>query len=143
VQASHYDEQQYRAFPAGQSYASNIYSPIAQPEQGYTIPAFKPRLSDTTLNGVAIADTMSVLDERVALTLGVRRQQIIAHNFSTTTGLQTSAYDESATTPMAGLVVRPIDHVSLYANFIEGLSRGDTAPATAVNAGEVLALLRG
>lgn len=142
VQASHYDEQQYRAFPSGQSYASNIYNPIAQPEQGYTIPSFKPRLSDTTLNGVAIADTMSVLDERIALTLGVRRQRIIAHNFSTTTGLQTSAYDESATTPMAGLVVRPLEHVSLYANFIEGLSRGDTAPTTATNAGEVLAPYR-
>ena len=139
VQASHYDEQQYRAFPAGRSYLSNIYSPIAQPEQSYTIPSFKPRLSDTTLNGLAIADTLSMLDERVALTLGVRRQQIIAHNFAPATGLQTAAYDQTATTPMAGLVVRPIDHVSLYANFIEGLSRGDTAPLTALNAGEVLA----
>lgn len=142
VQTSHYQEQQYRAFPAGQSYLSNIYNPIAQPEQTFTIPSIKPRLSDTTLNGVAIADTLSVLNERVLLTVGVRHQQVIAHNFSPVTTLQTTSYDEGATTPMAGLVVRPLDHVSLYANFIEGLSRGDVAPVTALNAGEALAPYR-
>ncbi|KPF89366.1 energy transducer TonB [Rhodopseudomonas sp. AAP120] len=142
LQASHYQDEQYRALPAGKAYLSNIYTPVLQPEQSYTIPSFKPRLSDTTLNGVALADTMSVLNDRVMLTLGVRQQQVIAHNFSTTTGAQTSSYDKSATTPMAGIVVRPIEHLSLYANFIEGLSRGDTAPLTARNSGEVLAPYR-
>uniref|UniRef100_E6VE94 TonB-dependent siderophore receptor n=1 Tax=Rhodopseudomonas palustris (strain DX-1) TaxID=652103 RepID=E6VE94_RHOPX len=142
VQGSHYQDEQYRAFPSGQSYLSNLYTPMVQPEQTYTVPAFKPRLSDTRLNGFAIADTMSVLDERVMLTLGVRRQQVIAHNYSTTTGAPTTSYDQSATTPMAGLVIRPIEHLSVYANYIEGLSRGDVAPIGASNVGEVLAPYR-
>jgi len=41
------------------------------------------------------------------------------------------------TTPLAGLVVKPWSNVSLYANYIEGLSKGDVAPATASNAGQV------
>ncbi|WP_163068158.1 TonB-dependent receptor domain-containing protein, partial [Acinetobacter baumannii] len=36
-------------------------------------------------------------------------------------------------------VVRPWENVSLYGNYIEGLSRGDIAPVTATNAGEILA----
>ncbi|WP_244431977.1 TonB-dependent siderophore receptor [Rhodopseudomonas sp. B29] len=142
VQGSHYRDDQYRAFPAGKTYTSNLYAPILQPQQTYTVPGFKPRLSDTTLNGGALADTMSVLNDRLSLTLGVRRQQVLAHNYSTVTGALTTSYDQWATTPMAGLVVKPIDHLTLYANYIEGLSRGDVAPVTARNSGEVLAPYR-
>ncbi|MFT4100236.1 MAG: TonB-dependent receptor [Burkholderiaceae bacterium] len=46
---------------------------------------------------------------------------------------------QSATTPMLGIVVKPWDRVSLHANRIEGLRKGDTAPTSAVNAGEVFA----
>jgi iron complex outermembrane receptor protein len=43
-------------------------------------------------------------------------------------------------TPLAGVVVKPWqNNVSLYANYIEGLSKGDIAPATATNAGEMFA----
>jgi iron complex outermembrane receptor protein len=81
---------------------------------------------------------MSVLDERVLLTLGVRRQGIEANNYLSNVGTLTSSYDKTATTPVVGLVVRPRDNVSLYANYIEGLSRGDVAPQNASNFGEVL-----
>nr|UKE85301.1 TonB-dependent receptor [Pectobacterium sp. PL152] len=40
---------------------------------------------------------------------------------------------------MVGVVVKPWQHVSLYANYIEGLSKGDIAPANASNPGQVLA----
>ena len=40
-------------------------------------------------------------------------------------------YDKRATTPMLGLVLKPRPGLSLYANLIEGLSRGDVIPATA------------
>ncbi|NNG64825.1 TonB-dependent receptor, partial [Pseudomonas fragi] len=48
-------------------------------------------------------------------------------------------YDEEATTPAAALLVKLSEHVSLYANYIEGLSQGATAPMTAANAGDVFA----
>src|SRR3546814_12616531 len=41
------------------------------------------------------------------------------------------------TTPVIGLVIRPSEHVSLYANRIEGLVQGPVAPAGTINAGDV------
>ncbi|TIU10703.1 MAG: TonB-dependent receptor, partial [Mesorhizobium sp.] len=54
----------------------------------------------------------------------------------------TSSSDQGAFTPLVGLVVKPWENVSLYANYVEGLSIGDTAPGTAINAGETLAPYR-
>ena len=59
------------------------------------------------------------------------------HNIKT--GDRTSRYDESATTPAAAILVKVTDRVSVYANYIEGLSQGATAPMTAANAGDVFA----
>ena len=41
--------------------------------------------------------------------------------------------------PMFSLLVKPLDELSLYANYIQGLSQGDTPPSTAANAGQALA----
>ena len=85
---------------------------------------------------------MSAFDDRVMLTLGVRRQSVATNNYAPGTDILTSAYDESATTPVVGLVLRPLDYLSVYANYVEGLSRGDVAPTTASNAGETFAPYR-
>ena len=82
---------------------------------------------------------MSFAEDRVQLTLGVRRQQVISDTYNIKTGDRTSRYDESATTPAAAILVKVTDRVSVYANYIEGLSQGATAPMTAANAGDVFA----
>ncbi|WP_157632498.1 TonB-dependent receptor domain-containing protein, partial [Bacillus cereus] len=46
-------------------------------------------------------------------------------------------YDASANTPAGALLFKASDRLSLYANYIEGLSQGSTAPVSAANAGEV------
>lgn len=119
--------------------ASNIYDPVyATPDLSTT-----PDVDDTrkrsvrTLSSTTLADTLSILDERMQLLAGVRFQSVDASNFNTTTGATTSSYDENAMTPMFGLVVKPWHNVSLYANYIEGLQEGSTAPTGTVNAGEV------
>lgn len=137
-QASVYHDALYRRLTNGSLVTSNIYNPTVAPTQFANEISERPRLSDSELTGLSIADTLSVLDERVLLTLGVRRQGIEANNYLSNVGTLTSSYDRSATTPVAGLVIRPRDNVSLYANYIEGLSRGDVAPQTASNFGEVL-----
>lgn len=100
---------------------SNIYNPISSVSYN---PNAKPSLSDTekTFTSLAVADTMSFLDDRALLTLGLRQQRVRTTNL--TNGV---AYDEDAITPAAGLVVKPWGpNVSLYANYIEGLSAGTT-----------------
>lgn len=137
-QASIYHDALYRRLTNGSPVTSNIYNPTVAATQYANEVSERPRLSDSELSGLSIADTLSVLDERVLLTLGVRRQGIEANNYLSNVGSLTSSYDKSATTPVVGLVVRPLEKLSLYANYIEGLSRGDVAPQTASNFGEVL-----
>ncbi len=138
-QGSYYNDQLSRGSVNGTPVLSNIYAPIARPEQIVPAPATVPKLSDTELTGLALADTMSMFQERLQLTVGVRQQNVRSHNFNPTTGAVANTYDQTAVTPMVGLVVKPWSNVSLYANYIEGLSKGDIAPSTANNFGEVLA----
>jgi len=138
-QGSYYADEISRGSVSGTPVLSNIYAPIARPEQLVSAPATVPKLSGTELTGLALADTLSVLQERVQLTVGVRQQNVRSNNYNTATGAVTAAYDQTAYTPMVGVVVKPWSNVSLYANYIEGLSKGDVAPSTASNQGEVLA----
>lgn len=52
-----------------------------------------------------------------------------------------TTYDETAVTPVVGLVVKPVSGVSLFANRIEGMQQGPTAPLdpALVNPGEIFA----
>jgi len=120
---------------ASSSQPSNIYRPASLVWP--VAPGDAPKTSETTLSGFALADTLGFMDDRVLLTLGMRRQNVKARNFDDTTGAETSSYDASAWTPMAGLVVKPTDDLSLYANYIQGLSQGTTVGNTYQNAGEV------
>jgi len=140
AQGSYYDEDTTRYLsPVTTTYRSNIYAPS---RAHYSAPAEsgdRPKLSDSTLKGVSVADTLSALDEKVLLTIGARRQTIRAHNYTSNVGTLSGSYDRSVTTPFIGLVLRPVKWVSFYGNHVEGLSRGDTAPAQASNSGEILA----
>jgi iron complex outermembrane recepter protein len=121
------------------SNSSNLYSPtfLPAPAAFGTFPNI-PKTSDTVLTSFAFADTLSFAGGRTLLTLGARRQTVEVRSFNST-GAVTSSYDESATSPAAGVVFKVRENISLYANYSEGLSRGPTAPARAVNAGEVFA----
>ncbi|MCO7520017.1 MULTISPECIES: TonB-dependent receptor [unclassified Pseudomonas] len=100
----------------GKGYTTNIYHP------GKAIIAADPgssqKTGDNTLSSVAVADTLGFLDERVLLTLGVRAQRVRQK-------MSNPSYDERKLTPALGIVLKPWDApVSLYANYIEGLTQG-------------------
>ena len=84
------------------------------------------RKSETS--SFALADTLSFSGDRILLTLGARHQTIEEEGFDYNTGVQTSSYKKSRVSPMTGLVVKATRQVSLYANYSEGLIKGDTAP---------------
>lgn len=91
----------------------------------------------TRLTSFFASDTLGVLDDKIELTLGLRRQSILFRAYNINTGVRTSRYKESATTPVVGLVVRPTEHFSIYANRIEGLAQGPVAPAGTINVGDI------
>jgi len=82
----------------------------------------------TILSSTAIADTLSLLDDSVLLTVGARHQRIKAFSYDYNNGSENpGAYDSSKTTPVAGIVYKPIRNVSVYANYIEALQQGAVA----------------
>jgi iron complex outermembrane receptor protein len=122
----------------GSLITSNLYNPVyVAPRSAAGLSHDAPLSARRTNRSVGIADTMSILDDRVLLTLGGRWQGIDVTNFSTTTGAVTSRPQNEAITPAMGLVLKPLERLSLYGNYIEGLTPGGTAPTGTVNAGEV------
>jgi iron complex outermembrane receptor protein len=123
-----------------QDWVTNIYDPAWGPSVGTAYshaPLSRTGALRTTSYGVA--DTLSFAQNRVQLTLGLRRQSVVSDTYDAATGARTARYDASATTPAVALLVKATNRLSVYANYIEGLSQGSTAPTTAANAGEVFA----
>ncbi|MGG3815800.1 TonB-dependent receptor plug domain-containing protein, partial [Methylorubrum rhodesianum] len=78
------DGNAYVANSAAQSVPSNIYRPSPLPV--VTGARIDPRrASDTSLTSVAVVDTMSIADDTVLLTAGVRYQMVHQQGYSTTT----------------------------------------------------------
>jgi iron complex outermembrane receptor protein len=114
---------------------SDLEHPIDQPKpdaSGGVFPGgdldhpLKTLTTDTS--SIALADVLSFADGKFMLTLGARDQKIEGETFVYQTGARQSKYDDSKTTPIGGIVFRPSDTLSLFANYIEGLVAGDVAP---------------
>ncbi len=130
-------EQGARVTPLPVTILSNLYNPIQVDQPGTFLNAKTAKSSETTLQGVAFSDTVSAFNDRVTLIAGARYQQIDISNFNILTGAKTITYRESKITPAVGLMVKPWKMVGFYANYIEGLQQGPTAPSTAVNFNQV------
>ncbi|MFT5589841.1 MAG: iron complex outermembrane receptor protein [Bradyrhizobium sp.] len=117
--------------------AGNIYKPVdvaAPAATFFTGGKLDAPLTTrkSILSSYALADTMSFADERVLLTIGARNQTIKDTSYDYGSGARTSRYDQSLVTPMAGLVIKPMKDLSVYANYIEGLQQGPVASGTGV-----------
>jgi iron complex outermembrane receptor protein len=91
----------------------------------------------TLMRSVAVSDTLGFLNDRVLFTIGARHQGLVSNSYDYT-GKQTEAYNDSITTPLFGLVVKPWQNVAFFANHSEALAAGDQAPSTANNFGQLL-----
>lgn len=135
------------AYDFFQPFATNLYTPVQVSPQptafaGGDLDDPFP-IAQRELSSLFVSDTMGLWDERVLLTGGVRYQEISEDRFSYFGGGLDTSYDESRWTPVAGLVVKPAENISLYANYIEALQQGAVAPLDPalglVNPGEALA----
>jgi iron complex outermembrane receptor protein len=128
-------------------WSTNLYRPVdvAAPSPTFFTGGSlaNPLLTHKSILGsVAVADTMALLDDALRVTVGLRHQRIKDYSYDYTTGLQNAGYDESANTPLAGIVYKPMKNLSLYANYAEALQQGPTASGSTVvplNQGQVFA----
>lgn len=120
------------------SFSTNIYHPVFVAAPSTTGFSSRPPKTDTLeLPSLAISDTISLFDDRLAITLGARHQRVKYIEYDTSTGVGSTSYDESAITPVLAIVFKPLNNLSLYGNYIEGLNKGNTASVGTTNAGQV------
>ncbi|MET0856375.1 MAG: TonB-dependent receptor, partial [Telluria sp.] len=126
-------------------FRTNIYDPVdvaAPAADFFTGGSLRAPLvtRKSILSSYALADTLSFAGDRVLLTLGARHQRIKDFSYDYATGVENTRYDQDAVTPVAGLVVKPMPGVSVYANYSEGLQQGPVASGTDIdNTGETFA----
>ncbi len=126
LQASHLSIESGAASKMSSPFTTSIYHPVYQgmPE----MPGSAPKTAENTLASVALVDNVSLMQDMLRITLGLRHQSIQTTNYNASTGaLSGKKYDKSAVTPAVGVVLKPWGpDISLYANYVQGLSKGDT-----------------
>lgn len=131
----------YRMSLSGYNY--NIYDPIdvARPTPTYSGGEFyDPKTTARTrTQGYLLSDTLGAFNDTLLFTVGARYQKVWVRNYDYNTQEEdvSSRYTQSRWMPTYGIVYKPWQTVSLYANHTEALQPGSTAPTSAVNYGAV------
>ena len=122
---------------AGANWITNMYDP----KWGEAVPFNTPPISVSSLElkSYGMADMLSFMEDKLQLTLGLRYQEVKSDNTSLMGSPVTTSYNKHALTPGAAILFKATEHVSLYGNYIEGLTKGDSAPIYAENYPEVFA----
>jgi len=115
---------------------SNLYDPVPTPTPGTPTRQDAKAYTENRFSGVALADTLGFFDDRVLLTLGARWQRVQVDDWTDNVKGAT-AYDEEKVSPSGGILYKVSDQLSLYANYMEGLSQGKIAPSTAINEDQI------
>ena len=129
------------------SYMTNIYNPIYVPSDWVNTGGL-PRsndlhaFSDLLATSVAISDTLSFAEDRFQLTVGGRYQEMRVRGYNTRPGAvplgqQTYYYEETRFSPAVAALFNVSDSLSVYANYVEALTEGPSAPSTAVNSNQI------
>jgi len=115
---------------------SNIYNPVETPTPNTPTRQDSKVYTENRFSGVALSDTLGFFDDRLLLTLGARWQRVKVDDWADNVKGDT-AYDEEKVSPSGGILFKATDKLSLYANYMEGLSQGKIAPSTSVNEDEI------
>ncbi|MBB4845736.1 iron complex outermembrane receptor protein [Paucibacter oligotrophus] len=122
---------------------SNLFNPVRYPK-----PSFAPEQADDWDNrnitdSVFLNDTISWGSDW-QLNVGLRQLRPRFENFKRDGSLKAAPFKRSAFTPSLSLAYKPAAHLSIYANYVQGLEGGGTAPTDQdiVNKGEVMPALR-
>ncbi|MDO7899388.1 TonB-dependent receptor [Pseudomonas citrulli] len=115
---------------------SNLYDPVDTPTPATPTRQDDKVYTENRFSGVALSDTLGFFDDRLLLTLGARWQRVKVDDWSNDVKGDT-AYDEEKVSPSGGILFKATDTLSLYANYMEGLSQGKIAPSTSVNEDEI------
>ncbi|MGU3305325.1 TonB-dependent siderophore receptor [Pseudomonas sp. M5A4_2d] len=115
---------------------SNLYNPEETPTPSRPTRLDSRVYTENRFSGVALSDTLGFFEDRLLLTLGARWQRVKVDDWTDNVKGDT-AYDEEKVSPSGGILFKATDKLSLYANYMEGLSQGKIAPSTSINEDEI------
>ncbi|MBC3953744.1 TonB-dependent receptor [Pseudomonas triticifolii] len=115
---------------------SNLFDPVDTPKPGNPTRLDSKVYTENRFSGLALSDTLGFFDDRLLLTLGARWQRVKVDDWSDNVKGDT-AYDEEKVSPSGGILYKVTDELSVYANYMEGLSQGKIAPSTSINEDEI------
>jgi len=115
---------------------SNLYNPVETPTPITPTRLDSQVYTENRSSSVALSDTLGFFDDQVLLTLGARWQRVQVDDWTDNVKGDTG-YDEEKVSPSGGILFKATDKLSLYANYMEGLSQGKIAPSTSVNEDEI------
>jgi iron complex outermembrane recepter protein len=116
-------------------FETNLYNP-SNAEGMPAFPEVSP-LEDDKFVSYTLTDQISAWDDKLQLILGARYQDMRMQNLRG----DRVKYNEHKLSPSVGIVIKPFgEELSLYASYIEGLSKADSVTSTAdVNEGKLFA----
>jgi len=107
--------------PAGAIFWNLYTEPTNIPKPNFTT-LLANQLTNVNLESVGVSDTMSLWNKRIQLTVGVRQQTAGSAVTNYLPGSVSRPMQETSVwTPAYAIVVKPVENISLYANYIEGL----------------------
>jgi iron complex outermembrane receptor protein len=128
------NERRSRGFGApNQLTPQNLFNPRRLPQLNFATRTVLAR-SNITDKGAYVFDRMAWGPVQV---LGGLRWSDY-ESVTTPPAGRITPYQVKETTPLAAVIYKPVDWISLYATYLEGMEEGGVAPQTAINAFEVL-----
>jgi len=115
---------------------SNLFNPVPTPTPGNPTRIDSEVYTENRFSGLALTDTLGFFDDRLLVTLGARWQRVKVDDWTDNVKGAT-AYDEEKFSPSGGVLYKVSDELSVYANYMEGLSQGKIAPSTSVNEDQI------
>lgn len=106
---------------------TNIYNPtfVNEPASAPGKGNFSDPLTTerSRSQGILLSDTLGVLDDTLLFTIGARYQEVVARSYDTDSGIEdaTKSQNSNRWLPAYGVVYKPWDEVSFYANHTEAL----------------------
>ncbi|MCF0156862.1 MAG: TonB-dependent receptor, partial [Veillonella sp.] len=127
--ANRYEWKRYMAnrLSTDKYYATSFNNPAWRSNNTWaTSQGWEEPLNDKNiLTGLSLTDVITTPDKQWTFILGGRYQNIKQTSYKTPFSSSSGTYEKHAFSPAVGVVRKVNDHMSFYANYMEGLSAGD------------------
>ena len=126
-------------FPSFGSMAGNLSDGVTSLTKNYPYSAVTGPIKTgmTRYSGISVTDTLEY--GKASVLLGIHHHSVDVTSYNKATGAATSNVHSSANSPTYGIVYKPTEDISLYANHSQSFDKGAVVGSGRMNTGAMLA----